>query len=156
MKDKKKFLIFIFLFFMVNIPLSSYENSQQSHAFSPRVLQKGATGDDVIELQARLQYLGFYNGDIDGVFGWRTYWAVRNFQYEFGLTVDGLVGAETKERLVRASRFDREFIHEQIRQGRDFTYYGGAPKEQQVKRQPDRGDRRQIPAIRRQVPERLR
>ncbi|TCT25596.1 N-acetylmuramoyl-L-alanine amidase [Melghiribacillus thermohalophilus] len=139
MKDKKKFLIFIFLFFMVNIPLSSYENSQQSHAFSPRVLQKGATGDDVIELQARLQYLGFYNGDIDGVFGWRTYWAVRNFQYEFGLTVDGLVGAETKERLVRASRFDREFIHEQIRQGRDFTYYGGVPKEQQVKRQPDRG-----------------
>lgn len=52
----------------------------QSEAFSPQVIQKGATGDDVIELQARLQFVGYYKGRIDGVFGWGTYWSVRNFQ----------------------------------------------------------------------------
>ena len=50
-----------------------------------------------IELQSRLQYLGFYTGKIDGVFGWRTYWALRNFQYEFGMEIDGLAGQQTKE-----------------------------------------------------------
>ncbi|HHY21857.1 MAG TPA: spore cortex-lytic enzyme, partial [Bacilli bacterium] len=30
----------------------------ETHAFSNQVIQKGATGDDVIELQARLQYIG--------------------------------------------------------------------------------------------------
>lgn len=33
----------------------------QSSAFSEQVIQHGATGDDVVELQARLQYAGFYN-----------------------------------------------------------------------------------------------
>ncbi|MBO8154934.1 MAG: spore cortex-lytic enzyme [Bacillaceae bacterium] len=134
MNIKRKLIMVILLFFLVNIPLSTYESLDPSHAFSPRILQKGATGEDVIELQARLQYLGFYNGKIDGVFGWRTYWAVRNFQYEFGLKVDGLVGDDTKEKLIRASKYDRNYVLEQIRQGRDFTYYGGVPKEQQVER----------------------
>lgn len=60
-----------------------------TQAFTEQVIQKGATGDDVVELQARLQYIGFYNGKIDGVFGWGTYWAVRNYQNEFGLEIDG-------------------------------------------------------------------
>src|SRR6476659_8496155 len=67
-------------------------------AFSNQVIQQGAVGDDVIELQSRLQYLGFYNGKIDGVFGWKTYWALRNFQYEFGMEIDGLAGQKKKER----------------------------------------------------------
>lgn len=103
-------------------------------AFSPQVIQRGAVGDDVIELQARLQYLGFYNGKIDGVFGWRTYWALRHFQYEYGLPVDGLAGAKTKQKLVRASKYDESFVKEQIRQGNDFTHYGGIPLSQQVKK----------------------
>lgn len=52
----------------------------QTEAFSARDLAKGAKGDDVIELQARLQYIGFYHGEIDGNFGYGTYWALRNFQ----------------------------------------------------------------------------
>lgn len=46
--------------------------SEDAFAFSERVIQKGATGDDVVELQARLQYNGFYTGKIDGVYGWGT------------------------------------------------------------------------------------
>ncbi|HLR65091.1 MAG TPA: spore cortex-lytic enzyme [Pseudogracilibacillus sp.] len=68
-------------------------------AFSDQVIQQGAVGDDVIELQTRLKDIGFYQGKVDGVFGWSTYWSVRNFQYEFGMKVDGLVGADMKEKL---------------------------------------------------------
>ncbi|WP_028783056.1 spore cortex-lytic enzyme [Thalassobacillus devorans] len=112
-------------------------------AFSNQVIQQGAVGDDVIELQARLQYLGFYNGNIDGVFGWGTYWALRNFQYEFGMEIDGLAGQSTKQKLVNATQYDEGFVKEQIRQGRDFSYYGGVPKEQQVKKQPQKQSQKQ-------------
>ena len=46
---------------------------QNSYSFSNQEIERGAFGDDVIELQARLQYLGLYHGKIDGVFGYGTY-----------------------------------------------------------------------------------
>jgi N-acetylmuramoyl-L-alanine amidase len=105
---------------------------QPSYAFSNQVIQRGATGDDVIELQARLQYNGFYHGPIDGVYGWSTYWAVRNFQKEFGLeSVDGFVGQKTKDMLIRATKYYKDFVYQQINQGRRFTHYGGMPLEKQ-------------------------
>ena len=67
-------------------------------AFSNQVIQHGAMGDDVVELQARLQYIGYLQPDIDGVFGWGTYWALRNFQSNYGLPIDGLAGT-TKGKL---------------------------------------------------------
>lgn len=107
--------------------------SYHVQAFTAQVIQKGAVGDDVIELQARLQNIGFYNGKIDGVFGWGTYWALRNFQYEFGLPIDGLAGESTKNKLVKASNFNKQWVHEQINKGNTFTYYGNVPIEKQVK-----------------------
>ena len=103
-------------------------------AFSDQEVQRGAFGDDVIELQARLQYLSFYHGKIDGKFGYGTYWALRNFQEQYGLPVDGIAGQKTKEKLVNNSDFDRAFVHEQINAGNQFTYYGGIPLKDQVKR----------------------
>jgi len=76
---------------------------QRADAFSSQILQQGAVGEDVIELQSRLKHIGFYNGEIDGVFGWGTYWALRNFQYEFGLKVDGVAGWQTKLKLAKAT-----------------------------------------------------
>ncbi|WP_067836585.1 spore cortex-lytic enzyme [Amphibacillus sediminis] len=107
------------------------------NAFSPQVIQHGATGEDVVELQARLQYLGFYNSQIDGVFGWGTYWALRHFQYEFGMEIDGLAGDQVKEKLVQASEYDKDFIRKNLEAGRKFTYYGGMNKEDQVKKKPN-------------------
>lgn len=118
-------------------PLSELTYVKPVQGFSNQVIQQGATGEDVIELQSRLQYLGFYNGNIDGVFGWGTYWAVRNFQYEFGLEIDGLVGDEVKNKLNKASNYDEGYVKEQIRKGNDFTHYGGTPKSQQTKEKPD-------------------
>src|SRR4051794_37520259 len=75
-------------------------------AFSGQVIQRGAVGKDVIELQSRLKYIGFFHGKIDGVFGWQTYWALRNFQSEFGLPIDGLTGAATKSKLVKVTKYN--------------------------------------------------
>lgn len=98
------------------------------------MIQRGATGEDVVELQARLQYNGFYNGKIDGVYGWGTYWAVRNFQSQFGVKkVDGLVGEKTKSLLVQKTKYYKEFVQQQLQKGNQFTHYGGKPLDQQTK-----------------------
>ncbi len=126
LRTTKISLLIIFSLFLL---LFINDDNQEIKAFSPQVIQHGAVGDDVIELQARLQYLGFYNGNIDGVFGWGTYWALRNFQYEFGMEIDGLAGEETKNKLVQASEYDEAYVKEQIKQGNRFTHYGGTNKQ---------------------------
>ncbi|PLR75626.1 spore cortex-lytic enzyme [Bacillus sp. V3-13] len=123
---KKKLLtikVLMSLSLCILIPTASHE--QKAAAFTNQVIQHGAVGEDVIELQSRLQYIGYYNGEIDGVFGWGTYWAVRNFQYEFGLPVDGLVGQTTKNKLVKASKYNEQFVKQQINKGNKFSHYGG-------------------------------
>ncbi|WP_404333228.1 spore cortex-lytic enzyme [Mesobacillus maritimus] len=116
-------MVTVLVLIITLIPCSNFE--QRAEAFSNQVIRQGAVGDDVLELQSRLQYLGFYNGKIDGVFGWGTYWALRNFQYEFGMKVDGLAGEETKAKLVKASKYHEDHVKKQIREGNKFTHYGG-------------------------------
>lgn len=96
----------------------------QVDAFSPQVIQRGATGDDVIELQARLQYIGYYKGKIDGVFGWGTYWSVRNFQHDFGLDIDGLVGDKMKNKLEQVTYFDKNYVFGKLNKGKVPETYG--------------------------------
>lgn len=134
MNSRKWIKIFSAILFC-SLFLTSGADLHEISAFSNQVIQQGAVGDDVIELQSRLQYLGFYNGEIDGVFGWRTYWALRNFQYEFGLKVDGLAGAKTKEKLVAASKYNKQYVKENINKGNDFTHYGGMDLSKQSKGQ---------------------
>lgn len=58
------------------------------------ILQFGDEGAAVSQLQQRLQDLGYYYGEIDGVFGSETQRAVLQFQRDRGLTEDGIVGAQ--------------------------------------------------------------
>jgi N-acetylmuramoyl-L-alanine amidase len=129
-------LLRMLLFCFIPLYLSSIAPSLGSggkvHAFTNQVIQHGAVGEDVIELQSRLQYIGYYNGKIDGVFGWRTYWAVRNFQYEFGLPIDGLVGQDTKAKLVKATKYHKNFVNKNIEKGNRFTHYGGVDLKKQA------------------------
>ncbi|CAM3246533.1 spore cortex-lytic enzyme [Brevibacillus invocatus] len=76
----------------------------RSDAFSKQIVKVGAQGKDVREMQGRLKFIGFYTGKVDGIFGWRSYWALRNFQYEFGLPVDGVLGPKTKLKLYNATK----------------------------------------------------
>ena len=48
-------------------------------------------GPDVVELQERLKELGFYTGPIDGVYNRQVEFAVRDFQRDNNLRVDGIV-----------------------------------------------------------------
>ena len=66
------------------------------------VLRTGMTGQSVKDLQSRLYTLGYYSGEIDGQFGPGTKEAVLSFQRRNGLGADGIVGAETKEKLFSA------------------------------------------------------
>ncbi|MEG7381043.1 spore cortex-lytic enzyme [Bacillus subtilis] len=131
MKSKGTIMACLILF---SFTITTFINTETISAFSNQVIQRGATGDDVIELQARLQYNGYYNGKIDGVYGWGTYWAVRNFQDQFGLKeVDGLVGAKTKQTLISKSKYYREYVMEQLQKGNTFTHYGKIPLKYQTK-----------------------
>ncbi|HZS49366.1 MAG TPA: peptidoglycan-binding protein [Bryobacterales bacterium] len=60
-----------------------------------RTLAPGAVGADVSLLQLQLQKLGLYSGPVDGSFGPATCDAVRNFQKNLGLAVDGVAGPRT-------------------------------------------------------------
>lgn len=64
-----------------------------------RVLRLGINGYDVRALQAAMADLGYDVGGIDGRFGSRTDRAVRAFQADNRLAVDGLVGRSTKAAL---------------------------------------------------------
>lgn len=68
--------------------------------FTGRILQVGVEpGSDVASVQQRLQVLGYYKGDIDGVYGNQTRDAVMAFQKARKLTADGIVGTATYEEL---------------------------------------------------------
>ncbi len=62
---------------------------------TPSMLSKGDKGDAVRALQQRLKDLGYYNGNVDGDFGGGTQEAVRLFQSQNGLDVDGVSGGAT-------------------------------------------------------------
>ena len=58
-----------------------------------------ATTSQNKQVQQKLKELGYYNGAIDGIFGNQTVQAVKNFQRDYGLTVDGVVGKNTLAKL---------------------------------------------------------
>ena len=66
----------------------------------------------VAALQQQLQVLGFFNGDIDGIYGPVTIEAVMAFQRDAGITVDGEYGPETEDALVAALEADADFVKE--------------------------------------------
>ncbi|MGI6548995.1 MAG: peptidoglycan-binding protein [Syntrophomonadales bacterium] len=64
-----------------------------------RNLYQGCTGNDVAELQKKLNSAGFNCGPADGIFGPRTNAAVVALQKACGITADGIVGPQTREAL---------------------------------------------------------
>ena len=66
------------------------------------LLRLGSRGSDVIRLQTALNALGYDCGTADGIFGAKTEAAVRNFQRDHSLTVDGVAGRMTWAAIERA------------------------------------------------------
>nr|MBQ1578065.1 peptidoglycan-binding protein [Oscillospiraceae bacterium] len=73
-----------------------------------RALVKGNRGDDVAELQAGLNQLGYDCGTVDGIFGQKTLAAVKAFQATHELTVDGVAGPKTQAALLAALEEDKD------------------------------------------------
>ena len=59
------------------------------------VLKQGSSGSQVRTLQTKLNRWGYNCGTVDGIFGTKTVNAVKQFQRNNGLAVDGIVGAKT-------------------------------------------------------------
>ena len=55
----------------------------------------GSRGQEVTNIQTRLKNWGYYNWSVDGIYGWRTANAVKEFQRKNGLTADGIAGPAT-------------------------------------------------------------
>ena len=62
-------------------------------------LRQGSSGEQVKTLQSKLKRWGYYNGNVDGIFGSGTAQAVKYFQKKNGLTADGIVGEATAKAL---------------------------------------------------------
>ena len=57
--------------------------------------QRGSRGEEVRQIQTALQNRGYDPGSVDGIYGERTEAAVRRFQADQGLAVDGIAGPDT-------------------------------------------------------------
>ena len=97
-------------------------NFSSQETFSGRILERGSSGQDVVELQERLKYIGYLNDVTDGKFGWNTYWAVRKFQKDFGIKVDGKVGSKTQRMLVSKTKYNPTAKAENVHQGKQASY----------------------------------
>lgn len=63
------------------------------------LLSWGSTGTQVKVVQDKLSRWGYYDGSVDGIYGWRTRTAVIKFQSYNGLNPDGVVGDATAKAL---------------------------------------------------------
>ena len=55
----------------------------------------GSTGEEVKQIQKKLKEWGYYNGSVDGIYGSKTFDALKKFQSKNGLKVDGVAGEKT-------------------------------------------------------------
>ncbi|QEK13273.1 spore cortex-lytic enzyme [Crassaminicella thermophila] len=92
-------LFFISFFIIISLCLSLTYDSYFNIGSALETLYWGSSGSEVKQLQTKLKNWGYYDGPIDGVFGGGTFEAVKKFQKKNGLTVDGVVGPKTAEKL---------------------------------------------------------
>lgn len=86
----KKFLILCFTVLL----------SLTSSATALAAFERGDEGQEVMAIQKRLAELKYSIGTIDGEFGPATEAAVKSFQSDRGLEVDGIIGAATYKALM--------------------------------------------------------
>ncbi len=99
MKNKLKFrrltaaFLMVSLFFTSALAISSLNTKmgEDTDALS----KYGSRGQEVRTIQQKLKNWGYYDGEVDGIFGSKTQAAVKAFQRKNGLTVDGIAGPNT-------------------------------------------------------------
>ena len=92
LKNKKKIIILSITMSLIGIIafIILFENNEVE-----ALSKYGSRGDEVRQIQTKLKRWGYYNGNVDGIFGSQTLEAVKYFQRKNGLTVDGIAGPAT-------------------------------------------------------------
>ena len=95
MNERKRLCVIILaLVLSVGVVLSAGALSADA-----KNIVKGDTKENIRIVQQRLKELGYYTITVDGVWGPKTLAGVKNFQRDWGLVVDGIVGARTEKAL---------------------------------------------------------
>lgn len=90
-KKNIKPIIIITILFVIFIAYHIFIRNQEVQALS----KYGSRGQEVTTIQTKLKRWGYYNGNIDGIYGSQTLAAVKWFQRKNGLVVDGIAGTKT-------------------------------------------------------------
>ena len=91
MKKIKKVVIFTILGIGLICSIILWPKPNEVEALS----KYGSRGSEVTQIQTKLKRWGYYNGNIDGIYGSQTLEAVKYFQRKNGLKVDGIAGEQT-------------------------------------------------------------
>ncbi len=92
--DRKKLCLILAILFALNIAAITLIDRADAASY-----KKGSSGSTVSQIQTALKNVGIYTGSVDGIFGSSTEKAVKQFQAQKGLTVDGKVGNATLKAL---------------------------------------------------------
>lgn len=93
LKNKKKTIIISLIAIMLSTGVIFYIAYKNN---TVEALSKyGSRGNEVTQIQTKLKRWGYYNGNVDGIFGTQTLNAVKYFQRKNGLKVDGIAGPAT-------------------------------------------------------------
>ena len=102
MAPSKKLLAALAAVFLLNILVIGGVQSLTTPALAA-VYQQGSQGETVRQIQTKLKRWGYYDGEVDGIYGSATTEAVKYFQRRNGLTADGIAGNATLEPSITAA-----------------------------------------------------
>ena len=106
----------------VEMPAEETSETGEGQSQEARVLQYGDDGDDVLDLQTRLNQLGYYSGNLSGRYREGTREAVKQFQKDYELEETGIADGRTQALIYTAK-------HRTLRYGTS----GAAVKELQTR-----------------------
>lgn len=99
LKNKKRIIMILVAISLIGITLISavciYKKYEEQNETLETLSKYGSRGSEVTQIQTKLKRWGYYNGNIDGIYGTQTLNAVKYFQRKNGLTVDGIAGPAT-------------------------------------------------------------
>lgn len=96
-QQAKKSLLALLLaiLFLAGLGTGTYYYRYKTEQSIETLSKVGSRGEEVRKIQQKLKNLGYYTGSVDGIYGTLTQTAVRKFQRDNGLTVDGIAGPKT-------------------------------------------------------------
>lgn len=112
--NKRKVVIFIVITVALLICTSLYSRDYIIPIVDNVIL--GQSNPNIKLVQQNLKNWGYYQGEIDGVFGLETFNAVRDFQYNYGFFPSGFLNAHTSKAmgLTKLTNSDTVFANNRV------------------------------------------